>query len=181
MPIVWQVEGISDCWKALIIEKILILTRTHYSPKFCDLFPIIRMTIWVAGEGWSARGSKWVSPIDLRRKTVSSGLFITQPPPLDSIDISDEELEKNMFLRFCSILNNVTGIVGGLSSLIHLIMLFLGPWSVGSVPSILTRSYFIGFGIMIVLQEREWDRFFQQFVSYYTDHHTSNSILNTLT
>eukprot|EP01041_Mallomonas_annulata_P011837 gene11837-24817_t len=86
-----------------------------------------------------------------------------KPPPLDSIDISDEELEKNLFLRFCSLLNTITGAVGGLSSLIHAFMIFRGPWSVWDTPIILTRFYFVGFGIMIVCQEREWIAFFRQF------------------
>lgn len=86
-----------------------------------------------------------------------------KPPPLDTIDISDEELRKNGFLRFCSVLNVVTGIIGGLSSIVHLFMILRGPWGASNIPAFISRIFFCVFGGMIVLQEQEWAFFFKQF------------------
>jgi len=86
-----------------------------------------------------------------------------KPPPLDSIDISDEELEKNLFLRFCALLNTITGTAGGFSALLHAYMICRGPWSITDMPTIVTRIYFLGFGVMVVFQEREWVAFFRHF------------------
>lgn len=86
-----------------------------------------------------------------------------KPPPLDSIDISDEELEKNLLLKLCAALNTVTGITGGLSCILHALIILQGPTNIVDVPFIITRIFFIGFGLMIVLQEREWPPFFRLF------------------
>jgi len=47
--------------------------------------------------------------------------------------------------------------------MLHALIVLQGPWNIVDVPFIVTRLFFIGFGIMIVFQEREWPAFFRLF------------------
>jgi len=73
-------------------------------------------------------------------------------------------MKENWFLRYCLLINLITGITGALSSFFHLMVFLSTPWGFLDVPVIITRIYFIGFGIMVLLTEREWSIFFKQFV-----------------
>jgi hypothetical protein len=86
-----------------------------------------------------------------------------KPPPLETIDITASELKDSCFLRLCSLLNLFTGISGILSSLVHGYILFAGNWTYDSIPLSIIRAYFVLFGILIVLQEREYASFFRYF------------------
>lgn len=91
------------------------------------------------------------------------------PPDLDSISVSTQDIHANTFLYFCKVLNVCTGVAGAGSSVVHSVIFYfyLNSKVVGwgrFIPLFLLHAYYGIFGLIIVLQECEWDWFFKRVV-----------------